>query len=75
MKVTRHLEDPQGRRWLVYERAGSPFSPFAGRRSLVFDGEGIVRRLWHFPSTWNSLSDDELLDLMADPDRRRSNFG
>jgi hypothetical protein len=60
----RHLIDPQGREWRVYERPSRDFAPGAGQTSLVFDAEGIVRRLWRYPPGWLSLSDGELLRLM-----------
>ncbi len=60
----RHLIDPEGREWRVYERAASDFTPTMGRSSLIFDAEGIVRRLWHYPASWAALSDAELLVLM-----------
>jgi hypothetical protein len=60
----RHLADAHGREWHVYERIGSHFSPAAGRASLVFDTDGMVRRLWRYPAAWASLSDDALLSLM-----------
>jgi hypothetical protein len=48
----------------VYERIAGDFSPTAGRSSLVFDTDGIVRRLWRYPSGWFTLSDADLLGLM-----------
>jgi hypothetical protein len=60
----RHLVDAQGREWHVYERTAGDLSPITGRRSLVFDTDGIVRRLWRYPSSWAELSDGELLGLM-----------
>lgn len=60
----RHLVDAQGREWHVYERTASDLSPIAGRSSLVFDTEGIVRRLWRYPLSWSALSDGDLLGLM-----------
>jgi hypothetical protein len=30
----------------------------------VFDTDGIVRRLWRYPSGWFALSDADLLGLM-----------
>ena len=60
----RHLRDTQGREWRVYERTSTDVSPMAGHRSLIFDAEGIVRRLWRYPATWASLSDTELIGLM-----------
>jgi hypothetical protein len=60
----RHLIDAQGREWRVYERAAGELSPVAGRASLVFDTDGIVRRLWRYPGSWATLSDVDLLGLM-----------
>jgi hypothetical protein len=62
--IMRHLVDAEGREWRIYERtAGDPF-PGGGRSSLVFDTEGIVRRLWRYPASWSALPDGELLGLM-----------
>ena len=60
----RHLVDEQGREWRVYERMTGELSPVAGRLSLVFDADGIVRRLWRYPAAWAALSDSDLLGLM-----------
>jgi hypothetical protein len=72
----RQLRDSQGREWRVYERTATDMSPMAGRCSLVFDAEGIVRRLWRYPATWASLPDAELVGLMdAVAGRARSSLG
>jgi len=63
----RHLVDALGREWHVYERGSSVHSPSAGHQSLVFDAEGIVRRLWQYPAAWAELPDDALLSLMDEP--------
>jgi hypothetical protein len=63
----RHLVDALGREWHVYERGNSAQAPMPGRQSLVFDTEGIVRRLWQYPRGWAELPDDALLGLMEDP--------
>lgn len=60
----RHLIDAQGREWRIYERTAGEYSPAAGRPSLIFDGDGIVRRLWRYPTAWVDLADAELLQLM-----------
>jgi hypothetical protein len=60
----RHLTDTEGREWRVYERTAGVLSPPDSRTSLVFDSDGLVRRLWHYPSTWAALSDGDLLGLM-----------
>jgi hypothetical protein len=60
----RHLVDAEGREWRIYERTTRDPSPGASRSSLVFDAEGIVRRLWRYPAAWSALPDAELLHLM-----------
>jgi hypothetical protein len=67
----RHLIDAHGREWHVYERSESVDSPAPGRQSLVFDTDGIVRRLWQYPRGWRELADDALLELMDDTARLR----
>lgn len=67
----RHLVDAHGREWHVYERSDATDSPVPGRQSLVFDTEGIVRRLWQYPAAWRELPDDALLRLMDDTSRLR----
>ena len=67
----RHLVDALGREWQVYERGSSTQSP-CGRRSLIFDADGIVRRLWQYPPGWAELPDELLLGLMEDPSGVRS---
>jgi hypothetical protein len=60
----RVLIDGHGREWRVYERTAGDSSPVAGQPSLIFDAEGIVRRLWRYPSSWSVLPDADLLGLM-----------
>lgn len=60
----RYLIDTQGLEWRVYERPAGSASPTPGRPSLIFDSDGIVRRLWRYPTDWSSLSDRQLLGLM-----------
>jgi hypothetical protein len=67
----RHLVDAEGREWRIYERTQGNPSPGAARPSLVFDTDGIVRRLWRYPASWSALSDAELLCLM-DTGRRET---
>jgi hypothetical protein len=35
-----------------------------GARCLIFDSDGVVRRLWTFPENWELLCDDELFALL-----------
>ena len=60
----RLLVDSQGREWQVFERTAGAVSPAAGRASLIFDSDGIVRRLWRYPPGWAALPDADLLGLM-----------
>ena len=60
----RHLIDSLGREWRVYERGSSADAPRPGRNSLVFDTDGIVRRLWQYPNGWAEMPDEALLGLM-----------
>ena len=60
----RHLVDADGREWRIYERLTRDSSPGAAGSSLVFDTDGIVRRLWRYPPSWSALPDAELLRLM-----------
>jgi hypothetical protein len=48
--------------WLVYEL---PPMLFDRRRSpsLVFESDGAVRRVRHFPANWRALSDEALFAL------------
>ena len=71
----RHLVDAQGREWHVYERSAGELSPIAGRVSLVFDTDGIVRRLWRYPSSWAAMSDADLLGLMDSGSHTRLPLG
>jgi hypothetical protein len=60
----RRLVDAHGREWHVFERSSGDVFPGPGRSSLIFDTEGLVRRLWHYPASWATLSDPDLLGLM-----------
>jgi hypothetical protein len=59
---TRSVVDAEGTFWQVCEvefaldrRTG---------RSLVFESEGSVRRVRHYPDTWHELPDEELARLV-----------
>jgi hypothetical protein len=71
----RYLVDPQGREWRVFEWTAGDVSPAAGQASLIFDADGIVRRLWRYPDGWRELSDEALLALMDTSSRRRASIG
>jgi len=77
-----------GIQWHVHE-ANAAHVPGARRdRCLIFDSDGIVRRVWTYPSDWMNLTDDALWGLidhnkvpLADrppargPERRNSPMG
>jgi hypothetical protein len=53
-----------GVQWHVHE-ANATHVPGARRdRCLIFDSDGIVRRLWAYPSDWMDLPDDALWSLL-----------
>jgi hypothetical protein len=61
--VPVYFVDARGERWSVTERdtRGEP-----GTRAdscLVFSGENTIRRVWHFPANWRSLSPEQLESL------------
>ena len=47
--------------WLVYELA----FPLDRRTtpSLIFENEGVIRRVRNYPADWRTLSDEELFAL------------
>lgn len=53
-----------GIHWHVHE-ANAAHVPGARRdRCLIFDSDGIVRRVWAYPSDWMNLTDDALWGLI-----------
>jgi len=53
-----------GIQWHVHE-ANAAHVPGARRdRCLIFDSDGIVRRVWTYPSDWMNLTDDALWSLI-----------
>lgn len=56
-----------GVKWVVHE-ASTALTPGAKTyRCLIFDSEGVVRRLWVFPERWEDLDDAEILRLLDAP--------
>jgi hypothetical protein len=45
--------------WLVYERPAQVFDR-RNSPSLVFESDGVVRRVRDFPADWRALSDADL---------------
>lgn len=65
--VRRIHDDRTGGEWRVFERDARFVPGSCAPRCLYFDGEGIVRRVWHYPADWPSLSPAALLALMDRP--------
>jgi hypothetical protein len=57
----------EGVRWAVYEASAARTPGAKAYRCLIFDSEGIVRRLWTFPEHWDELADEEILRLLEAP--------
>jgi hypothetical protein len=56
-----------GVKWSVHEASATRTPGAQAYRCLIFDSEGIVRRLWTFPENWNQLADNEILRLLEAP--------
>ena len=65
--VRRLFDERTGDEWRVFERDTRRIPGSRGARCLFFDGEGIVRRVWHYPDDWQSLPAAALLALMDRP--------
>jgi hypothetical protein len=56
-----------GIQWTVSEASAARTPGAKSYRCLIFDSEGIVRRLWTFPQGWDDLADDQILALLDAP--------
>ena len=56
MRVLIH----EGVEWHVREVDAGSIPGSRSPRCLIFDSEGIVRRVWEYPDAWTELSDDAL---------------
>lgn len=65
--VRRVFDERTGDEWRVFERDARRIPGTRGARCLFFDGEGIVRRVWHYPADWQTLPAAALLALMDRP--------
>ena len=57
----------EGVRWAVHEASAARTPGAKAYRCLIFDSEGIVRRLWTFPEHWAELPDADILKLLDAP--------
>src|SRR3954468_13485050 len=54
----------EGIRWNVREMDSTRVPGARRDRCLIYESEGIIRRVWDFPETWRELSPDELWALV-----------
>jgi hypothetical protein len=59
----RNLVDGEGIEWIVRELDAANTPGRQNARCLVFENHQLVRRIWHFPPHWGSLSDAALIAL------------
>lgn len=55
-----------GVEWHVHEANAGHVPGSRSDRCLIFDSEGVVRRLWDYPDAWRELSDEDLWRLVDD---------
>lgn len=48
--------------WRVYEMESGPYDRRSGR-SLIFESDGVLRRVRDYPVEWRELSDAELMEV------------
>jgi hypothetical protein len=61
----RTFIDADGRGWSVREVDMTGLVWARGPHCLVFDTDGLVRRVWTYPADWANLSNDALVVLSA----------
>jgi hypothetical protein len=57
----------EGVRWVVHEASAARTPGARAYRCLIFDSEGVVRRLWAYPENWEQLADSEIIGLLDAP--------
>jgi hypothetical protein len=57
----RTIENDDGQ-WRVYELESGPYDRRSGR-SLIFESDGVLRRVRDYPEEWRALSDAELMEV------------
>lgn len=61
--LTRRARSTGGDLWTVWERDASEDAGARAPTCLVFDREGVRRRVWRYPPDWRALPDAALLAL------------
>lgn len=56
----RTFRSADGELWAVAEREAGHFSNGMPRRSLIFENEGVLRRVYDYPAEWIQLTDAQL---------------
>ncbi len=65
--VEREIYSEDGTRWRVRE-ARAYGVPGAEREScLICDSGTVCRRLWHYPGQWETLSSEQLMEIVEHP--------
>jgi hypothetical protein len=54
------FHDGDGRSWTVQEIACADVLWARGPHCLLFQSDTAIRRVWHYPTEWRGLSDEEL---------------
>ena len=52
--------DTDDAQWWVYELESGPYDRRSGR-SLIFESDGVLRRVRDYPADWRELSDAQLM--------------
>jgi hypothetical protein len=55
-----------GVEWRIHEADASRVPGARRSRCLIFDSDGVVRRVWAYPEDWGNLPDDRLWSLLDD---------
>lgn len=61
LATCRTIETDDGQ-WRVYELESGPYDRRSGR-SLIFESDGVLRRVRDYPEEWRGLSDAELMEV------------
>jgi len=56
-------DDTTGARWRVREVDARSVPGARADRCLLFEGEGVIRRVWNYPRDWSHLPPDEMVKL------------
>ena len=56
-----HVDD--GVAWLVREYAGNSAMANSGGPCLIFESDGVMRRVRGFPANWREIGADALMEL------------